>query len=141
VIDVSPPSPRHDAAPAERTRILRMIAEHVAAVDEVEIVFAIGSFAAGRPFRDVDLAVWFSRAPGWQAPARVAVAAGTCVPHDVAIDVIVLNDADSLFKEHIVEHGRLIYERTAGAARELSVMARSEAIDLREWRRIRGVAG
>lgn len=130
-----------EASREERRATLTRIAEVARRLPEVRLVYVFGSFIDGGPFRDLDLAVVFERTPGWQAPALVAREVGLAIGAGPEIDVVVLNDAETMFKEHIAERGRLIFERHPGDASEFVAMARSEAIDLREWRRTRALEG
>lgn len=80
-----------------------------------EIVFAVlhGSYLAGGPYRDVDVAVWVtpSNRPdtGW---LRYAIDLGTdlTVALDALIDVQVLNESPLGFRYHAL-CGRLLFAR------------------------------
>ncbi len=125
------------ASPDERLATLDRIAEIARRLPGLRLVYVFGSFMSGTTFRDIDLGVVFDRAPNWQAPAQFALEVGRAIGEGPEIDVVVLNDADTLFKEHVAEHGSLVFERVRGDATEFLAMTRSEAIDLREWRRTR----
>jgi len=127
------------APPAARRAVMERIAQVVSRASDVRVVFAFGSFVGDGVFRDIDLGVLFQREPGWQAPARIALEVGLELGPGPEIDVIPLNDADTFLEEHVAERGTLVFERDPGDAAELVAMARSEAIDLREWRRIHGI--
>jgi predicted nucleotidyltransferase len=69
------------------------------------IVFAMlhGSFLAGGPYRDIDVAVWVTPAhrpdTGWQRHA-IDLGAELTVALDAPIDVQVLNEAPLAFRYH-----------------------------------------
>ena len=80
-----------------------------------EIVFAVlhGSFAAGGPYRDIDVAVWVvpSNRPetGWHRYAS-DLAAELTVALNATVDVQVLNEAPLAFRYHAL-CGRLLLAR------------------------------
>jgi predicted nucleotidyltransferase len=80
-----------------------------------EVVFAVlhGSFVAGGPYHDIDVAVWVvpsaRPATGWQRYA-VALAAELTVALDAPVDVQVLNEAPLAFRYHAL-NGRLLVAR------------------------------
>jgi predicted nucleotidyltransferase len=77
-----------------------------------EIVFAVlhGSFMAGGPYRDIDVAVWVTPASrpdtGWHRYA-IDLGAELTVALDAPIDVQVLNEAPLGFRYHAL-CGRLL---------------------------------
>jgi predicted nucleotidyltransferase len=95
---------RRNAMPADaRARVSADLRRALDARPEVSSACLHGSFAAGGPFRDVDVAVWLEPAAlgesgGWQYASTLAqdLERATGVP----VDVQVLNDAPLGFRYH-----------------------------------------
>jgi predicted nucleotidyltransferase len=129
---------RHTWPAERREAALRAAATALEARPEVLLAYAHGSFAADRPFRDLDLAILLRHAASWRDPGRIAQAVWEAIgkpPFD--IDVQILNEAGTAFRLQVAESGRPIFQRHPGEATEFRVLARNMDFELREWRRLR----
>jgi len=95
---------RRDAMPADtRDRVRADLCRALDARPELSFGCLHGSFAAGEPFRDVDLAVWVEPAAlGGSGAWRYALALAADLERatGVPVDVQVLNDAPLGFRYH-----------------------------------------
>jgi predicted nucleotidyltransferase len=135
--------PRHELAESERQQVTQSVAKRLKKVKAVVFAYLFGSFAEGRAFEDVDVAVFLD-------PAEIAgsdplafqleLAAALEKAADLPVDVVVLNDASlglrmAAVRGHPVlsrdEPRRLSYvERTCLEAMDMAYMARQSLRDL-----------
>lgn len=130
----------HDLPAPERRRWLDAIRRALAALDEVRLAYAFGSFPRGEPFRDIDVGVLLAEPLSWRVPGRIADAVRAAVPDAPApVDVVPLNDAPASFRKNVADGGVVLYERVPGAALDFWVRACSEWMDFTAWRRAHGL--
>jgi predicted nucleotidyltransferase len=135
----------HELDAQERALCLERFASALAAVPEVRLAFAHGSFVEGEPFRDVDVAVLLAgpslrRGIGRVEDALAHALAGVSLAVDLhpLLDVVPLNDAPPHFRFEVAGRGRLLHEYAAGDALLFWTIACSQLIDYRDWRRAHG---
>ncbi|MBI2901882.1 MAG: nucleotidyltransferase domain-containing protein [Planctomycetes bacterium] len=127
---------RHDLPGERRDELLRAAARALESMPGVRLAWAYGSFVRAERFRDLDLAVQFAGRPGWRDPGRVVEAVSLALERPpFEIDVVPLNDAAPEFRLDVARRGILLRERIVGEAIEFAALARSELMDLAEWRR------
>jgi predicted nucleotidyltransferase len=91
------------ASTTEREKILATIRDRLAARGEILFAYLHGSFPAGGPYRDLDLAVFLD--PGQAAPRRwrryeEALSVELQLALGQPVDVRALNDAPLAFRYH-----------------------------------------
>jgi len=130
----------HRLAPEARSELLSRVRPVFASFPAVRVAFAIGSFARGESFRDLDIAVVLESGSSWRLPAQIARAVREALGNpDYEIDVVVMNDATPAFRWEASKQGTLLFERDAGDATDEWVTASSARLDYLEWRRIHGL--
>ncbi len=91
------------ASPAEREKLIATIRNHLAARPDVLFAYLHGSFLAGGPYRDIDIAV-FVDTQQIGAPRRRRYEADLAVELQLTlgqpVDVRLLNDAPLAFRYH-----------------------------------------
>lgn len=111
-----------------------------AALDRrAEVLFAYlhGSFVAGGPYRDVDVAVWVDSAAvprsGW---TRYALDLAAALRHEIAlpVDVQILNGAPLAFRYHALR-GALLIARDPDAAAEIRARTWDDYLDFAPFAR------
>ena len=108
----------------EREAFLRRLEELLAREEHVVFAYVHGSFVSGRPFRDVDVAVWVED-PENAFYYAVELAAEFSSSLGLPIDIHVLNNAPLPFKYHVFARGRLLFSRDEEARlREVSLAFR-----------------
>jgi len=108
----------------EREAFLRRLRELLAREEHVVFAYVHGSFLSGRPFRDVDVAVWVED-PENAFYYAVELAAELSTSLGLPIDLHVLNKAPLPFKYHVFARGRLLFSRDEEARlREVSLAFR-----------------
>lgn len=130
--------PRHDLPTEDRFALLARAAAALAAMSQVRVAWAFGSFVRAEPFRDLDVAVVLDEPWSLLSLGRVARMVAEALgwpPWEV--DVVPLNDATPAFRWAVVREGRVLYERTPGDATEDWVLARNLWLDFSAWRALR----
>jgi predicted nucleotidyltransferase len=135
--------PRHELTQADRQQVAQRVAERLEKVKAVVFAYLFGSFAEGRAFEDVDVAVFLDSAEiagsdllAFQLDLAAALEEAAGLP----VDVVVLNDAPLSLRMAAVcghpvlsrdEPRRLSYvERTCLEAMDMAYMARQSLRDL-----------
>jgi hypothetical protein len=99
----------------ERERCLEAISHYLNGCDEILFSYAHGSFAAGRPFRDVDVALWLrpDRAPSSpfhyedELSEAVCGAIRSVLQRNLPVDVRILNETPIPFQFRVFQ-GRVL---------------------------------
>ncbi len=106
-------------APADRDAVVRSLRSVLASRSDVRFAYLHGSFAAGGPFRDVDVAVYLDdphgEAPGLRA-MELSAAAEAALSQELEtspppVDVRALNEAPLGFCYQALRGGRLLTSR------------------------------
>lgn len=134
---------RHELAEADRQQVAQRLAGRLGEVESAIFAYLVGSFAEGRAFEDVDVAVLLD--PGAAAAAdllafQLDLAAALEEAAGLPVDIILLNDAPLGLRMGAVrgrlllsrdEHRRLAYvERTCLEAMDMAHMARQSLREL-----------
>jgi predicted nucleotidyltransferase len=111
---------RANVASEEQERLVAVLVAELAARPEIAFAFLHGSFTAGGPFRDLDVAVYFDaervspdQLRDYEAGLAIALEEKVMFP----VDVRVLNDAPVSFRYHAIK-GRLLVARDGNVADE-----------------------
>jgi predicted nucleotidyltransferase len=132
------------ASPAERERILNVVCETLGGQPDVGFAYAHGSVLTGRPFHDVDVAVYLDAVDAGCASER-GMALGAVVqdallhasdlPARPPVDVRALNFAPLGFCYHVLLHGRLLVSRDEALRIRWAVGVAARYLDLLPLRR------
>jgi predicted nucleotidyltransferase len=133
------------ASPAELERILNVVRETLEDQPDVDFAYAHGSaLAGGRPFHDVDVAVYLDAVDAGRVSERV-LALGTVVrdallraadlPARPPVDVRALNFAPLGFCYHVLLRGRVLASRDEALRVRWAVGVAARYLDLLPLRR------
>jgi uncharacterized protein YutE (UPF0331/DUF86 family)/predicted nucleotidyltransferase len=130
-----PESRRLDLTEKDRLRLLRRLKGRLEKEGEVLFAYVYGSFLEGRPFRDLDVAIWIGD-PDRAFYYTVDYSAQLEVELKVPVDVQVLNGAPLPFKHHVFTRGRLLLSRDDDLRVRLADEAMRQYMDLQMLREI-----
>src|SRR5262245_32866320 len=97
----------------ERSALVEALRGELEARPEIVFAYLHGSFEAGGPYRDVDVAVWLDAVPilpSDQSRYALDLSAALHLRLGVPVDVQALNDATLAFRYHAIR-GRLLFTR------------------------------
>lgn len=126
---------RLDLPEEDRLGLLRRLKGKLEKEGGILFAYVYGSFLEGRPFKDLDVAIWIedsSKAFYY----TVDFSARLEVELKVPVDVQVLNEAPLPFKHHIFTRGRLLFSREERLRMRLADEAIRQYLDLKRLREI-----
>lgn len=133
-------------APPQQEAILQVIERVLAGQPYVVFAYVYGSFVEGRPFHDVDVAVYLDTAAAKESgliataladrleKALRCASLGPAAPPYISVDVRSLNQAPSAFLYHVFR-GKLLFSRDETVRARLVERTISRYLDLKPLRR------
>lgn len=123
---------RHALSAAEREPLVARLAARLGMIESVVFAYLFGSFAEGRPFADIDVAVFLDFGPGGPSDAldiRLGLTKQIEDATGLPADVIVLNDAPLGLRMAAVG-GRLVCSRDEPRRLEFVERTSLQAMDM-----------
>ncbi len=134
--------PRPPADDATHKRIVDALRQFLATREEIIVAYVHGSYAEGRPFRDLDIAVYVNEAALSESPLSYELMLESELQEAlreeglrVPLDVRVLNRAPLSFRYEVIKRGTPVFVRNDDLRADFEAATISRYLDFAPFRR------